>query len=87
MGTYVGSAKLLDPAGTELADVSVSLASTGDLGEKWYGTVQGEVSPEVNGQEVIVLLPSGIDAMANITIDLTGPEPVIRLRGSGPGPI
>jgi hypothetical protein len=88
VGSYVGSAVLLDGHNDKLADVQVSLATADATGERWFGSVQGLVGhPELDGHEVIIELPAGLTGKAKVVIDLTGPEPLIRLIGSGPAPV
>ena len=87
VGTYVGSASLVD-AETGTFDVRVTLASADASGTKWFGSVQGlDAAADLDGHEVIVQLPTGATGRANVMIDLTEDVPHIRLVGSGHSPI
>lgn len=89
MGTYVGTATLLDQQDGTQADVRVSLAAADNFGERWFGTVQGLTGEglTLDGHEVIVELPAGTRSRAKVMIDLTGKEPVVRLIGTGRAPV
>lgn len=87
MGTYVGSAVLRDDDEGELATVSVALARADPTGERWFGSVQGLDDALLDGRLVVVELPSGVRGRAEVMIDLTGVEPVIRLVGRGAAPV
>jgi hypothetical protein len=87
MGAYVGSAVLLDSHQEKLADVQVSLASASAEGDRWFGSVQGDIALLDDGAEVLVELPAGMRGRARLWIDLTVDPPVIRLSGSGASPI
>jgi hypothetical protein len=89
MGTYVGSATLTDEHEGTLAEVTVTLATADALGERWFGSVQGLAGngTAIDGREVVVALPSGISGKARVVIDLTGPEPVVQLVGTGRAPV
>lgn len=87
MGTYVGSASLVDDE-TGTFEVRVSLASADPDGTRWFGSVQGlEEHPELDGKDVIIELPTGARGRANIVIDITEDVPHIRLVGTAPSPI
>jgi hypothetical protein len=68
----------------ERTQVEVTLAATE---ERWFGTVQSGVDDLVQGELVVVRLPDGLEGTARVLIDLTGPEPTIRLRGVGRPPL
>ena len=88
MGSYVGSAVLRNGHNNKVADVQVSLATADATGERWFGSVQGlEGHNELDGREVTIELPAGLTGRAKVVIDLTGPEPLIRLIGNGPAPV
>ncbi len=85
MGTYVGSVTLVaERDSRERANVEVTLAATDD---RWFGTVQSGVDDLVQGEMVVIRLPDGLEGTARVVIDLTGPEPTIRLRGVGRPPL
>jgi len=87
MGTYVGVASLVDEVrGT--FDVQVTLARADADGTRWFGSVQGlDDHLELDGQHVVVRLPSGAKGKADVVIDLTEDVPHVRLVGSGPSPV
>lgn len=87
MGTYVGAASLVnDETGT--LHVRVTLASATADGSRWFGSVQGlDEHLDMDGSDVVVQLPSGATARANIVIDLTEGIPHVRLVGAGPSPV
>ena len=89
MGTYVGTATLLDQQDGTQADVRVSLAAADNFGDRWFGTVQGLTGEglTLDGHEVLVELPAGTRSRARVVIDLTGKEPVVRLIGTGRAPV
>jgi hypothetical protein len=85
VGTYVGNVTLVPQRdGRERDDIEVTLAATDD---RWFGTVQGGVVDLLHGDLVVVRLPDGLEGTARVVIDLTGPEPTIRLRGVGRPPL
>jgi hypothetical protein len=88
VGSYVGTAVLLDDHNDKVADVRVSLARADADGDRWFGSVQG-LDPELDldGHDVFVELPVGSKGRAKVVIDLTGAEPLIRLVGTGPAPV
>ena len=87
VGTYVGAASLVDGE-TGTFDVQVTLARADADGSRWFGSVQGlEEHAEMDGHDVVIHLPSGAKAKANIVIDLTEDVPHVRLVGAGPSPI
>lgn len=86
MGTYVGTASLVDETGS--VDVRVTLASADADGTRWFGSVQGlEEHLELDGRDVVVQLPTGARGKASVVIDLTEDVPHVRLVGTGPSPI
>ncbi|MGE0796363.1 MAG: hypothetical protein AB7H43_02090 [Acidimicrobiia bacterium] len=85
MSSFVGNVTLVaERERREHAGVGVTLASTD---ERWFGTVQGEVEGLLDGDVVVVRLPSGLEGRAEVVIDLTGPDPAVRLRGVGRPPL
>ena len=86
MGTYVGTATILDQD-VRIADVKVTLGSTDVYADKWVGVVQGLDAKDLAGREIVLHLPTGQEAKARVEIDLTRDEPVIRLVGVSPSPI
>ena len=88
MGTYVGSATLLDEGDGTVIDVRVSLSTADFLGERWFASVEGlDVDLEDNGRDVVVSLPAGTQARARLVVDITGDEPVVRLVGTSRSPV
>ena len=87
VGTYVGAAALLD-GDTGTFDVRVTLARADAEGSRWFGSVQGlDEHVDLDGHDVVVQLPSGARARANVVIDLTEDVPHVRLVGAGPSPV
>lgn len=87
MGTYVGTASLVDGT-TGAFDVRVTLARADADGSRWFGSVQGlEEHLDLDGHDVVIQLPSGAKGRANVVIDLTEEPPHVRLVGAGPSPI
>jgi hypothetical protein len=85
MGAYVGAVTLVATATPRQLDgVEVTLAAADD---RWFGTVQAGGTGLLDGETVVVRLPSGLEGTARVVIDLTGPEPLIRLRGVGRAPL
>jgi hypothetical protein len=89
MGTYVGSATLLDEGDGTVVDVRVALSTADPFGEKWFASVEGlaDVGADFDGRDVLVSLPAGTKARARVVVDITGDEPVIRLVGTSRSPV
>src|SRR5687768_7074617 len=88
MGTYVGSATLLDEGDGTVIDVRVSLSTADARGERWFASVEGfDVDLEDNGRDVVVSLPAGTQARARLVVDITGDDPVVRLVGTSRSPV
>ena len=87
MGTYVGSAVLLDENEQQITNAEVSLASINVSDGTWQGYVHGIDASALDGREVTVALPGGTKGHAKVIVDLTGSSPIIRLKGVGPGPL
>ncbi len=88
MGSYVGMVTLLDEDRRAIGDARVTLASVGSAEGGWFGNVQADLAGLVrDGDRLLIQLPSGLEGRVRVTIDLTGPEPVVRLRGIGRAPI
>ena len=87
MGTYVGSAVLLDENEEQIASAEVSLASIDVTDGTWQGYVHGVDADLLEGREITVALPGGTKGHAQVIVDLTGTSPIIRLKGVGRGPL
>jgi hypothetical protein len=88
VGSYVGVATLLDEHRQAIGDAKVTLASVGSTDGGWFGNVQADLAGLVrDGDRLVVKLPGGLEGRVRVTIDLTGEQPVIRLRGIGRSPI
>jgi hypothetical protein len=85
VGTYVGSAVLLDENEEQIACAEVSLASINVSDGTWQGYVHGVDAGLLDGREITVALPGGTKGHARVIVDLTGSSPIIRLKGVGPG--
>ena len=86
MGTYVGTATILDED-VRLGEVRVTLGTPDEFADRWVGVVQGIDAIDLDGREVVIELPSGQLGKARVEIDLTRDDPVIRLVGTSPSPI
>lgn len=89
MGTYLGSASLLDEGDGTVVDVRVTLSTADPQGEKWFASVQGFAGVDAghDGRDVIVSLPTGTKSRARLVVDITGDEPVVRLVGISRSPV
>jgi hypothetical protein len=87
VGTYVGSAVLLDEEHEQIAQAEVSLASINVSDGSWQGYVHGIDPAALEGREITVELPGGTTGQARVIVDLTKTPAVIRLVGIGPGPL
>lgn len=85
MSSYVGAVTLVaerDPR--EHPGVEVTLASIDD---RWFGTIQRGIDGLADGDLVTLRLPDGLEGTARVIIDLTGPDPHVRLHGMGRSPL
>lgn len=87
VGTYTGSAVLLDEQQREISVAQVSLATTDLVEGGWRGYAYGIDLTAQDGHEIVVELPHGTSGRARVVIDLTADEPIVRLVGLGAGPI
>lgn len=87
VGTYVGSAVLLDENQHEITSAQVSLATIDVTDGTWQGYAHGIDPSILADREVTVALPGGTTGQARVQVDLTGASPVIRLVGVGRGPL
>ncbi len=88
MATFVGRVTVLDEQLGPIGTVGATLATTGETGGAWFGLLPTGLAGLVsNGDRVWVQLPNGLQGEARVIVDLTGAEPVIRLRGVGRAPL
>jgi hypothetical protein len=85
VGTYVGSAILLDDRDVEIASANVSLATVNLIDGTWQGYVHGIDASALAGREVMVMLPSGLHARARVVVDIPGERSPVRLVGIDTG--
>jgi hypothetical protein len=88
VAAYVGKVTLLDADRQPIGSVRATLASLDTVEDRWFGNVQDDLAGLVqDGDQLVLRLPSGLEGRVLVTIDLTGAEPVVRLRGIGRAPI
>jgi len=92
VGSYIGRATLIDDRRhAPIGDAMVTLASVDTPDEAWFGNLHADPAElaglVADGDRLVIRLPTGLEGRVQVTIDLTGPDPTVHLRGIGQAPI